>query len=100
METVSGVAVANEDYQPRISRVLFEPGQTEASFTVDLIDDGFEEGIETFGLKINSARNAVFDEQAVLVSILDNDQPARLNVEALRMVEAEGSTGGILRFTP
>ena len=97
LETVSGIAISNEDYVPRVGRVLFEPGQTEASFTIDLIDDGFEESTETFGVKVNSARNADFDPSPLQVAIIDNDRPATLSVEATNMIEAQGK--GELRFT-
>ena len=94
LETVSGVAVAGEDYESRIGRVLIEPGQLSGTFQVNLIDDGFEELTETFGIRIASARNAQFDSSVVPVEILDNDLAATLSVRTENMTE--GRVGRIV----
>ena len=96
VETVSGIAVAGEDYEPRLARVFMEPGELEAEFLIELIDDSFEEQTETFGVRIAGARNAQYDPTPAVMEILDNDQPATLSLTAENMSEGQQ---GILRFT-
>ena len=91
VETVSGAAVAGQDYVSLSKTLIIEPGDQAAEFYIDPIDDGFIEQDEHFGVRIAKARNAEFDPAPVLVTIEDNDTPSSLSIHALNMVE--GGTG-------
>ncbi len=91
LETVSGAAVAGQDYVSLTKTLIIEPGEQAAEFYIDPIDDGFVEPDEHFGVRIAKARNAQFDPAPVLVTIEDNDTSSRLTIKAFKM--AEGETG-------
>ena len=91
IESVSGSAVAGQDYIPFSKTVIIEAGEKTAEVYVDPIDDNFQEGDETFWIRVSKARNAQFDPEPILVTIEDNDTQSRLSVHAQKMVE--GQTG-------
>ena len=94
LETVSGVGVANQDYIAKQGKVFIEPETQQGRFVIDLIDDGFAEETETFGLRFVSGRNVQFDQAPVLMEIQDNDAPASLSLRTENMVE--GETGRLI----
>lgn len=78
-QTMDGAAVGGVDFHPGKGTVTFNPGQTTATVTVDLIDDLLSEGAETFTLSLSAPVGAAFAGNASSTSangtISDNDTP-------------------------
>lgn len=72
----NGTATAELDYIPTFGRLTFPPGATNASFTVQLIDDSLDEFPETIALKLITATNAVLVAPTnATLTIIDDDNP-------------------------
>ena len=74
--TADGSAVGDSDYAPTSGTLTFAPGETEKSFTIDLVDDTDEEENETLIISLeNVVGTAEIDEPSTLtVTIRDNDE--------------------------
>ena len=51
-ETVSGSALAGQDFEAASGSLVFSAGQTEATVAISLLDDTLAEATESFGLKV------------------------------------------------
>ena len=56
--TADGDAVKGDDYQETTGRLTFEPGDTSQTVSVPIVDDGVEDGGETFTLTLSDAVGA------------------------------------------
>lgn len=71
-ETVSGSALAGQDFVAASNSLVFAAGETEASVMVTLLDDGLAEATESFGLKVTGgglsaiSQATLFDDDASL----------------------------------
>jgi hypothetical protein len=81
--TANGTAVAPDDYTAAPSNpdntLAFDPGDSEATFTVQVADDSLVEGDETFGLALAPVLNGdgvLGSPNAATATIHDNDTPA------------------------
>ena len=76
-ETLDGTAQAGADYAATAGRLTFAPGQTEATVSVPVMDDGALENVETFLMTLEATDRAerlpTTDGEA---SIHDDDVPA------------------------
>ncbi|HEX4608391.1 MAG TPA: Calx-beta domain-containing protein [Urbifossiella sp.] len=73
-QTADGTATAWSDYTPASGTLTFAPGQTAASFSVPIIDDGLIESDETVGLSLSMPSGAVLGAPAAAtLTIHDND---------------------------
>ena len=89
-------ATSGDDYDPpAITTLIFSPGQTTQTFTVDILDDALDEGVEErVRLRLTSAQNAVLDSQqseAELV-ILDDEGPPGVRFQQDLLPVLEDST--------
>ena len=67
-----------KDYQRRTDELVFEPGETEKSFTVTLVDDDIDEPAEEFTVRLSRPSSNVWlpdDNATATGKILDNDDP-------------------------
>ena len=63
--TLDGTAKAGEDYERTRGTLSFAPGEREKTVAVPILDDGHDEGEETFTLKLRNARGArILDGEA------------------------------------
>jgi hypothetical protein len=78
--TLDETAIGAEDYHPRSGSLHFEPFKIESTFAVGIINDGFEEPVETFLVQLTPAAGggALGLVPAVQVTIMDNDKPLRI----------------------
>jgi len=93
--TTNGTALAGLDYVARSGILGFTNGQTEASFTVDLLNDALPEPPETFGVVLSDPRplgssRLGLDYQATVV-IEDDENSFRFTGGAVVVSEAQGS---------
>lgn len=78
-ETVDASAQGNSDYMPTVGTVSFGPGEVEKSFTVSLLDDGLNEGDETFLVSLkNPSSGAVLGGPSMAGVRIVDDESARL----------------------
>jgi hypothetical protein len=90
-----GTAHAGSDYAAAHGTLIFAPGVTSRTFTVNIIDDGADEEDETVALTLSSPANAVLGvpSQAVL-AIIDDDTtpPASSSVRLNELLPLPGGT--------
>ncbi|MGC8886730.1 MAG: Calx-beta domain-containing protein [Verrucomicrobiia bacterium] len=72
--TSDGTAKAPSDYVSKSSTLIFNPGQTSATFTVSIVNDTAVEYEETVNLRLfNSSTNAILGLSNATLVITDND---------------------------
>ncbi|HEY0081239.1 MAG TPA: carboxypeptidase regulatory-like domain-containing protein, partial [Pyrinomonadaceae bacterium] len=75
-----GAAYGRCDFATSVGIISFSPGETTKSINVPLIDDGHQEGDETFHLRLSNASEATLGTRAAtMVTIHDNDGAASPN---------------------
>ena len=82
------------DFRPRTEFLNFQPGETEKSFTVTLVDDDIDEPSEDFTVKLSRpSSNVWLTDASATGTIVDNDDPmeARISRQANRVDENRGS---------
>ena len=74
VETVDGTAVAAEDYTALVSTtVTFEPGVTEMTVDVALVDDSVSESDESFSIVLSNAVGALVIANTAVATIVDDE---------------------------
>ena len=82
------------DFRPKTEFLNFQPGETEKSFTVTLVDDDIDEPSEDFTVKLSRpSSNVWLTDASATGTILDNDDPmeARISRQVNRVDENRGS---------
>ena len=74
-QTEDASAVAGLDYEQSDGIIQFDNEETEANFSVTLLEDTDVEGDESFNLLISEVKNAVFTQASISATILDDDAP-------------------------
>ena len=105
--TQSGVATADakktetslgRDFESKIEYVVFEPGETQQSFTVTLVDDNIDEPKEDFAVKLSRPSSNVWVTDASATgTILDNDDPMEAQISR-RVKRVEEDRNGPVVF--
>ena len=91
-ETRAGSATEGVDYRHAAGRLRFEPGETQKTITVDLVDDILDEPDETFTVSLSSAENAEYALPEATGTIIDDDgAPVLAVVSEVRVGEGDGS---------
>ncbi len=91
-ETRAGSATEGVDYRQAAGRLRFEPGETQKTITVDLVDDIMDEPDETFTVSLSSAENAEYALPEATGTIIDDDGAPVLGVVSeVRVGEGDGS---------
>lgn len=96
--TVDSTATAGADYVSSAGELVFQAGETAASFIVPLRDDALSEGTETVTLVLTNSVGAVIGRQATAELLLEDDEAAiafeRASVE---VSEGAGSVNLVVR---
>ncbi|QDS96310.1 Soluble aldose sugar dehydrogenase YliI precursor [Roseimaritima multifibrata] len=73
--TLDGTAIAGEDYLPQSGTLTFEPGQTEKTILVSILNDSLAEGNETFNFAIDNINGGatLLAPRTATVTIADDD---------------------------
>lgn len=91
--TASGTAAAGVDYTPTSGTLNFAAGETEKTFSVQLIDDALSEDDETVILTLSSPTNVSLGEPNVAaLKIVDNDPLPTLSVNDVTLAEGDSGT--------
>ncbi len=72
--TADGTATAGEDYTARKGQLTFDPGETEKTVRVPVLDDMVDEGEETFTLRLLNASGARIADD-VATGTIENSDP-------------------------
>jgi hypothetical protein len=91
--TANGSATAGADYAARSGTLTFNPGVTSQTITIDLLDDAWYEGTESFGINLSGAVNAGIAAASASATVLDNEA-----VPTLTVGSASVSEGGYAVF--
>jgi hypothetical protein len=76
----NGGAFARCDFAVTMGQLVFAAGESQKTFTVPLIDDGHDEGSETFGVTVsNPERPGTGSTSTATVTITDNDEAGARN---------------------
>ena len=74
--TSNGTALAGQDYTSSNGTLTFSPGQTSATLSVAILEDGLDENDETMNLALSNPANASLGAPAsAVLTVLDNDNP-------------------------
>ena len=71
--TADGTATAGEDYTARKGELTFDPGETEKTVRVPVLDDAIDEGEETFTLRLTNASGARIADGTATGTIVNSD---------------------------
>ena len=71
--TADGTATAGEDYTARKGQLTFDPGETEKTVSVPVLDDAIDEGEETFTLRLTNASGAAIADGEAIGTIENSD---------------------------
>ena len=71
--TADGTATAGEDYTARNGELTFDPGETEKTVRVPVLDDAIDEGEETFTLRLTNATGAAIADGEAIGTIENSD---------------------------
>jgi hypothetical protein len=75
-----GAAFARCDYATTISTLIFAPGETQKTFAVPIIDDGYDEPDEFVQLRLSTPVGSILGSQSTtILTIVDNDAPNQPN---------------------
>ena len=89
--TVSGTAMAGQDYRATIGTLTFPVLETEQTIRVPIIDDNLVEDDETFTVILLNS-NAQIDQGKATGVIADDDLRVVINIAANQTTVAEGGT--------
>ncbi len=89
--TVAASAVAGSDFYGAFESLVFQPGETEKTIVVSLIDDAVVEPTETLSIRLFQNNGAPIATPMVPINIIDNDSGvATLTVVSQTVSEADG----------
>ena len=71
--TADGSATAGSDYTARKGELTFDPGETEKTVSVPVLDDAHDEGAETLTLRLSAATGAVIADGEATGTIENTD---------------------------
>ena len=89
--TVSGSALAGEDFIPISGTVAISPGETEAVIAVTILEDDLDESNESLLIRFTGIENASYTGGDLTVTIADNDSAPQLTVNGVTVSEDVGS---------
>ena len=76
-ETTDGSATADEDYVGRTGTLTFEPGETEKSILIEVLEDAHDDGGETMQLTLSNPAPPAYVRigRATATGTIENDDP-------------------------
>ena len=79
--TADGTAAAGSDYTAASGTLRFEPGATEQTITVTMLDDDESESEETFTVELSSPSGATMEDGTATGTITDDDDAPELSID-------------------
>jgi uncharacterized repeat protein (TIGR01451 family) len=90
--TSDGSAIAGRDYVATSGSLTFAPGETQATVSVNVLDDGIHEGGEIFFVNLSSPSNAGLAKAQGQGTIHDNDPLPSLSIHNAQVLEGDSGT--------
>ena len=96
--TSAGTATAGEDYETKSGTLTIGAGHDTGTISIDVVDDGEEEGSETLTVTLSSPTGATIEDGEGVGTILDDDaaepppEMPTLAVDDVEVAEDGGST--------
>jgi uncharacterized repeat protein (TIGR01451 family) len=90
--TANGSASAGSDYTAGSGRLTFNPGVTQQTFTVPILNDTLDEANENFFVNLSNAVGAPINDPQGAVTIVDNDNPPNLTIADASITEGDGGS--------
>ncbi|MGK0187302.1 MAG: putative repeat protein (TIGR03806 family) [Verrucomicrobiales bacterium] len=97
--TVSGTAIAGEDFQPASGTLTIPAGQTSTSLAVTISDDDIFEIDETFTLSLASPVNATVSTATATGTIRDNDPAPNVIIGDASASELSGQVDLVIELS-
>ena len=94
--TRNGTATAGSDYEAVSDTLTFQPGDTEETVGVSVLDDTVAEDLETFMVELSSALGATIGDHSGAATIIDDDEGG---TPSLRLDDVSVAEGGTAAFT-
>ncbi|MEL6105322.1 MAG: Calx-beta domain-containing protein [Planctomycetota bacterium] len=85
--TADGTAIAGTDYSAKSGRLTFQPGTTQQSVSVSIVDDAAYELTEQFFLNLSSPSNTSIAGGQATGTITDNDLRPKLSILDASIIE-------------
>ena len=86
-----------KDFEAKSEVLVFEPGETQKSFTVTLVDDNIDESAEAFTVRLFSpSSNVWLTEASATGTISDNDDPMEAQISRQVKRLDENQTGPVV----
>ncbi len=85
-------ANANTDYSAVSGTLDFAVGQDTRTITIPIIDDTFNEPVETFAVNLTNAVNATILDTPAIVTINDNDDVSAVSINDATVTEGNSGT--------
>jgi Flp pilus assembly protein TadG len=98
--SAAGSAQVDSDYNMPAGPLVIQPGNSEASFAISLVNDGLPEADETIELTLSNPANATLVAPTEQTVIITNDTIAYFNAEAQEGQEGAASLGIQVELTP
>ncbi len=89
--TSNGTAIAGSDYTSASGTLTFTAGVTSQTITVPILDDAATEASESFTVTLSGATNATIADGSAVGTIVDNDAPPVLDLDANNSSGAAGA---------
>ncbi|HLL73227.1 MAG TPA: Calx-beta domain-containing protein [Pyrinomonadaceae bacterium] len=96
--TVSGTAMADSDYVPTSGALVFQPGEVEKSFPIQIKGDAVDEGTEQFLISFSNSVNANLPSGNGIVTITA-DEVALIQFSAAEFTVGEGEARATVTVT-
>jgi hypothetical protein len=90
--TGGGSATAGSDYTATSGALTFTPGVVTQTITVPILNDSATESSETFNVTLSGALNATIADNTGVGTIIDNDAPPVLDLDANNSSGAAGAS--------
>ncbi len=96
--TMNGTAIAGTDYYPTNETVIFNPGVSNVTVTVPIINNGLIEGNQTVTMSLsNSVNTLLYSPSNAVLTIIDTvNAPGQLSFATNSYVVSEGGTNAYL----
>lgn len=90
--TTEGSALEDQDFQPTIGLLNFDPGEIVQTIVVPLVDDQIDEPNEQFTVELSNPVNGTISDAEAIGIIQDNDPLPELSIADVTVVEPDIET--------
>ena len=99
--TTNGTALVGTDYLPVTNTVIFQPGETNASVTIPIVNNNLIEGNTTVTMQLSNAVGALLLQpaQAVLTIIDSNHAPGQFYFPTNTLFVSEGAGNAVINVS-